>query len=154
MMGILEVHRPRQAGLFDASTKKELQFFLPHLRRSLQMRQRLYVPSLAEQAAVDALERTGTATLVVCGDCAIVYANRQAETLLRVGAGIISRHGRLATTSRISTRRLTELIGGATDTAAGRGSSSGGAMAIEREDQLPLTLLVAPFFGQRPTASA
>jgi DNA-binding CsgD family transcriptional regulator/PAS domain-containing protein len=145
IMGIIGVHRPRQAGLFDATAKKELQLFLPHLQRALQVRQRLSIPSVAEQAAVEGLERTGTATLVVCRDGTILYANRQAETLLREGKGIIARHGRLSTTARADAQRLTLLIARAVDTAVGRNASSGSALAIEREDQLPLTILVAPF---------
>ena len=94
MMGIIGVHRPRQAGLFGASAKKELQLFLPHLQRALQIRQRLSAPSVAQQVAVEGLERTGTATLVVLRDSAVLYANRQAETLLSESAGIIARHGR------------------------------------------------------------
>ena len=151
MMGIIGVHRPRQAGLFGASAKKELQLFLPHLQRALQIRQRLSAPSVAQQVAVEGLERTGTATLVVLRDSAVLYANRQAETLLSESAGIIARHGRLATTSRAGTERLRALIASAVDIAAGRAASSGGAMAIDREDRLPLTVLIAPF---RPARDA
>jgi DNA-binding CsgD family transcriptional regulator len=105
---------------------------------------------LEHGAALDAFERIGIATLVVSGKGRIVYANSQAETLLRAGDAIRVRDGRLAIADRASSGRLASLIGEAADTDMVRGKMPGGGVSIPRGDRLPLTVLVAPF---RPAQS-
>lgn len=74
----------------------------------------------------------------------MVYANRMAETLLRAGSGLAAPDRRLMTGQRSISERLEALIRAAADTAAGH-PTLGGALVIEREERLPLTVLVAPF---------
>jgi DNA-binding CsgD family transcriptional regulator len=141
----LGIHRPRALGPFEGESKAAIGLFLPHLHRALQIRHRLMQPGIAAGVGLEGLERGGTATLVVTRDGRILYASQEAERLLRAGTGIAAVAGRLATPHAAARTRLAALIAGAVDTATGNGASPGGVMAIERDDRLPLTLLVAPF---------
>jgi DNA-binding CsgD family transcriptional regulator len=148
-IAIFGVHRSRSARRFDHRDRKFLECFLPHVRRALQLRQRLSSAGIERDAAFDALERSGTATLVVGADGAILHASRDAEGLLRQADGIRTVGRRLAVNTRTASERLTALIRETVDTAAGRGKSHGGALSIVRAGRLPLTILVAPFRAAR-----
>jgi DNA-binding CsgD family transcriptional regulator/PAS domain-containing protein len=140
------IHRPRSSSKpYGEEDKRGVAQFLPHLQRALQMRQRLVDPAVERQAALEALERSGKATLVANGAGRIIYANAAAERLLGEGGALRTVGGRLALGERTATQRLTALIQGAADAAAGRGGSPADALAIERPGRLPLTVLVAPF---------
>lgn len=141
----LGVHRRRAAGTYEEVDKSRVARFLPHLRRALQIRQRLALPAIEKQAAFDAVERTGIATLVVGRDGQIIHANREAEALLHAADAIRAIGRRLATAQRSVSERLASLIREAVDMAAQRGGTAGGAIAIPRDDRLPVTVLVAPF---------
>ncbi|MDE2351147.1 MAG: helix-turn-helix transcriptional regulator, partial [Alphaproteobacteria bacterium] len=143
-IGILGIHRAYNAGAYDTETKELVGRFLSHLQRALQVRRRLNFATLERQAALDGLERTGLATLVVGREGRIVYANGLAEALLSRGQGIRAVAGRLAVAGRSVSACLTSLIQAAADTAAGSAGGVGAALPIPREGRLPLTLLVAP----------
>jgi DNA-binding CsgD family transcriptional regulator len=141
----LGIIRPVEGKRFEAPDKALLSLFLPHLRRALQIRARLLTPSVERQAARETLDRTATATLVVSRDGQVLLANRKAEQLFREADAIRSVGKRLAAVGRRAADRLSGLIRDAADTAAGTGGSSGGTLALERPNRLPLTALVAPF---------
>lgn len=143
----LGCHRPREAGSYDEADKSRVARFLPHLRRALQIRQRLAPPGIEYQAAQEAAARDGTAVLVAARDGRVIHADWQVEALLRAGDAIRVRGGRLCCPLRAAADRLAALVRAAADTAAGSGESPGGALAIPREGRPPLTLLVAPFRG-------
>lgn len=142
---VFGIHRPRSGEEYDEEDKARVARLLPHLERALQTRVRLHDAGIERQAALDALERSATGTLVVSREGRILYANRLAEALLSQADAVCTFGGRLATADRPATERLTQLIRGAVDTAAGSGGSAGGAVVVRRSDRLPLTLLVAPF---------
>jgi DNA-binding CsgD family transcriptional regulator len=145
-IGIYGTHRPRGRGNYEQGEVRPILEFVPHLRRALQIRQRLGEPHIERDAGLEGLQRTGTAILVVGEGDRLLYANAQAEALLRSGETVRVIHGRLATSSRPTSDRLAALISGAIATAMDReGASGGGAVALHRKDRLPLTILVAPF---------
>lgn len=144
-VGVIGVHRPRGAGAFVHEDKRRLATFLPHVRRALQMRQRLQHASLAARASADVLARTGTATLVVDGQANVLYANELAEHLLRRDdAALQVFGGRLLARNPASATELRRLIERCVQTAAGQPSAPDGALTIQRPGQSPLTVLVAP----------
>jgi DNA-binding CsgD family transcriptional regulator/PAS domain-containing protein len=142
---VFGAHRARAQGTYEEDEKRPVAEFLPHLRRALQLRSRLAAPAMEKNAALDALERTETATIVVARDGRILYANRRAEALLRGCEAIGVAGGRIALADRAAAERLRFLIRDAAGTAAGSTGGAGGAFAIPRADRLPLTMLVAPF---------
>ncbi len=144
-IGVIGVHRPREAGTFEEPDKAFVGVFLPHLQRALQIRRRLDEAAIERDAALDALDRSATAALVLDQDGRVLYASAEAERLMRECDALRMQQGRLVAANRADSERLAALVRRAADTAAGRGAAGGGAMAIARQDRLPLTLLVAPF---------
>lgn len=144
-IGVIGIHRPRQAGGYDERDKRRVARFLPHLQRALEIGQRLATLAIDHGAALDALERTRIATLVVSADGRLLYANHRAEAILRAGDAISLIGGRLAARDRGAAARLGALIRDAASTARGNGHGAGGVLSVPRGERLPLTLLVAPF---------
>lgn len=144
-IGVLGIHRSQTAEAFNENDRRRVTGFLPHLQRVSQMRRRLAEVVIGRDAALEALDRSAIATIVATRDGRVLYANPLAEALLRAGDGLRAPGGRLAAGRRTTGERLAALVLAAADTAAGHASSPGGALAIAREDRLPLTVLVAPF---------
>jgi DNA-binding CsgD family transcriptional regulator len=110
-------------------------------------------------AALDGLDRTGTATLVVDRDGKILFHDKRAELLLREGDGVKSVHGRLSSADGTAAGSLVRLVRTAADSAAEcRESGLGGGVTIDRGDGVsPLSVLVTPFRpepGGTPQAAA
>ena len=139
------VHRPHGAAAYTDMEKGRLGAFLAHLKRALQVRQRLAKAGIERKAALDMLERMGLATLVVGRDGNVLYANREAAQLMREADALRSKNGKLTALLPATSTRLLELIRGAVDTAWAPGEAAGGVLKLDRTDRLPLTLLVAPF---------
>jgi DNA-binding CsgD family transcriptional regulator/PAS domain-containing protein len=155
---ILGIHRPKMSGRYSSTELRPAVQFLPHLERALQIRQRLAGSVTAQATGLDVLDRMAAATLVVSRTGRILYANKRAEEILRKGEVLRVRAGHITLLDRGGADRLARAIQGAVDSAAGRGRSSGGALAIPRPGRLPLAVLVAPFRSMReglgPTAPA
>ncbi len=148
---IVGIHRPRHRIAFDEEDARRLDLLIPHLKRSIQLSVRLSDAGLDHQAALDGLERTHSATIVVDGNGTILFATRLAEAILRHADGVCAINGRLACTERLAGVRLATLIRVAANAAVGTPDASRcGGVAVERgEDRLPLTVLVAPFRPKR-----
>lgn len=144
-LGVLGVHRPRKGGNYDEDEKARVAQFLPHLTRALQIRRRFTDAIIERSAALDGLDRSGVATVVVLGDGRILYANQAAEAVLRQGEALRVINNRLASPDRRTAGRLAALIQAVVKTAAGQAADPGKPIAVPRLDRLPLTLLVAPF---------
>jgi DNA-binding CsgD family transcriptional regulator len=135
---------------FEEIDRTLLNQFAPHLRRALQLRARLQGLAIERNAALDALDRARVATLVVERDGRILYANTQAEAMLRETHGLLARNNRVTPTARNDRDKLIRLINTAIDTAsAGTAIETENVLTISREDRLPLTAFVAPFRPMR-----
>lgn len=139
------IHRSYDRGAYDEEDKRRVSLFLPHLQRALQIRQRLATAGIEKYAALDGLERTGTAVLVTDRDGRVLFADRLAELVLNQGDAIRVMGGRLVCINRTISERMMFFIRGAVGVAAGFNGNAGGAISIPRNDRLPLTVLVAPF---------
>lgn len=149
-IGILGIHRPDRAGSYENADRHRLAGFLPHLLRAFQLRQKLAKAQLGAAAAFDALERSGSAILVVNGDRSVLFANRIAEQMLRQNQAFCLTQGKLDVRQPDLSSRLAGLVQRCVQTASGAMGSPGGTLAIRREGRLPLTLTVAPL---RPMAA-
>lgn len=144
-LGVIGVHRPSGTAAYSVRDGAFVGQLLPHVKRALQIRQRLAAAEIERHAGLDALERTGAATLVAGRDGTVLYANGDAEGLLRDGNVVGSSSGKLLAQSPALAHRLAKLIMEAVDAAAGSGGSGGGVLELPRSDRLPLTVVVAPF---------
>jgi DNA-binding CsgD family transcriptional regulator len=144
LVGVLGVHRPEGAAAYTGEDKQDIRMFLPHLTRALQMRRRLASAGLERGAALEALERTGMATLVVAADGHVLFASRDAERLLGDGEALRLAEGKLVARTPREAARLAGAIRDAADIAAGGNGAAGQALNLERPDRAPLGVLVAP----------
>ncbi|HKD21218.1 MAG TPA: helix-turn-helix transcriptional regulator [Rhizomicrobium sp.] len=147
------IHRPRSGRAFDEQDRLRVKSVLPHISRALKVRRHLSLADVEQHIVSETLERAKLAALVVGHGGITIYANGQAETLLRQSDGLRKVGGKLLATSPAVSERLSVLIDGAEVRAAG------GALLIPRMGRLPLTVLVVPFrprdgaiFSTKPSA--
>jgi DNA-binding CsgD family transcriptional regulator len=147
---LIGIHRPKHAVAFDQNDVRRLDLLIPHLKRAMQLTVRLSGSALDHQSALDGLERSHSATMVVDGSGAIIFATRLAETILRRDEGLKICNGRLGSADPIVAARLALLIRAAAGSVTKPGDPRCGGLAIERgEDRLPLTVMVATFRPKR-----
>jgi DNA-binding CsgD family transcriptional regulator len=150
-IGVLGIHRPREAGAYNAAERRKAALVLPHLQRALRLGQRFAAVSQAHAAALHALDRMDTGVLMVDGAGRVIQASSMAERLLRVIEELAVVRGRLSLKTPALHDKLLALVRAAMDTARGRVAKLGGALSIPRPHRMPLALEVAPL---RPTVSA
>ncbi|MFM2087384.1 MAG: hypothetical protein RLZZ237_2253 [Pseudomonadota bacterium] len=80
---LLGLHRQREQGQFDAGPQllAQLQTFVPHLQRALQIRARLALDEQAERSMRAVLDAVDMAVLLLDAQLAVVYANASALAL-------------------------------------------------------------------------
>lgn len=143
-IGVLGIHRPRGAGAYTQSERRQAALVLPHLQRALRLGQRLAARSHLQAATVEALDRLDTGVLVLDGSCRIVHASSMAQCLLRDNAELAVLGGRLWLRPPALHERLLSLVRAAMDAAHGRIARPGTALSIPRPHRMPLALEVAP----------
>ena len=154
MLGMVSVHRPKDAPRFTEQKRAAFARLVPHLSRVLRLTNGWSALTLNYQASLDALERSDLATIALARNGLVLFANATAERLLKKGAGLSAVNGRLSGTSGKVTGRLVALLHAVTGTDSakpGPGLAQGGGITIPRgEGRLPLTALVVPFRPELP----
>lgn len=127
-IGLLGLHRPKDAGAFDEDDRRQLDRVLPHVQRALQLRARLTAETTRLSLGTAALEALALGVVVTDREGAVLLANPAAEALARGGGALsLGTRGRpLAAAHPAETRRLLALVG---ETAAG---GPGGALLLSR----------------------
>lgn len=143
-VGVIGIHRPQASGQYLAEDRRRAALLLPHLRRALQLGQRL-----GRHVALQALDRIDAGTMVVDRSGRVMHASAPAEAILQASPDLEVRSGRLRCRSPALNDRLQAAIRAAVETAAGRPASPPVALAVPREARAPLTLTVTPL---RPSA--
>lgn len=158
-VGVLGIHRPRDAGAYTNQERRQAALLLPHLQRALRLGQ--HCAGLAQQhsAALQALDRFDTGTLIVDGTCRILHASAMAQTLMRECPQLVVIRGRLSLHQPMLKDKLSALVHAAVETAHGRAGRPESALLVPRSGRMPLVLEVAPLrpgsgaFGEeRPAA--
>jgi DNA-binding CsgD family transcriptional regulator/PAS domain-containing protein len=116
---------------------------LPHIENAVRTGRHLGIVGLREQAESDALDALVHAVVIVDSEARVIFANRAAEAMLNLSAGIATAHQRLVGLTASSTGLLRALIERATRT-EGK-PRVGGAVLLERPPPAgPLQVLVTP----------
>lgn len=144
-IGVLGIHRQREAGTYVDQDRRRLSDFLPHLQRALRLRTQLAEASLKAEASADALNRTGTGIVVVDAKSLILYVNRTAEDMILQTSALRIIGGRLTSAEPAIGMRLLRMVKMATQVASGVPGPAGRALAIARSGRLPVTVSAAPF---------
>ncbi len=150
-VGVLGIHRPRDAGAYAGQERRQAALVLPHLQRALRLGQRFAAAIHQQAVALQALDRLDTGVLVMDGTCRILHASAMADTLLRGNPALAVVRGRLSLHPPALRDRLLASVHAAMETARGRVGTPGSALSIPRRQRMPLTLEVAPL---RPAALA
>lgn len=150
-IGVLGIHRPRGAGAYTRSERRQASLVLPHLQRALRLGQGLAARSRLHAATLEALDRLDTGVLMLDGACRILQASAMARSLLRENAALAVVGGRLWLRPPALHDRFSSLVRAAMDVAHGRMARPGTALSVPRPHRMPLAIEVAPL---RPSASA
>jgi hypothetical protein len=143
-VGVLGIHRVKSAGAYAEQDRERVARFLPHLSRTLRIRQRLQHASLEQCTMLDALARLDSAIVVVDAFCRVLHTNRRAERMLSVETNIRVHRGRLCLSDPARNATLARLVQEAVRTAAGMPEAPSSALAIGRPGRLPITALITP----------
>lgn len=149
-VGVLGIHRPRDAGAYTDQERRHAALILPHLQRALRLGQRFAELSYQHEVALQALDRFDTGAMIVDGACRILHASAMAETLMRECPELVVVRGCLSLHSPMLKDKLSALVHAALETAHGRAAKPGSALLIPRSRRIPLVLEVAPL---RPASS-
>lgn len=150
-IGVLGIHRPRRAGAYTRSERRQASLVLPHLQRALRLGQRLAARSHLQAATLTALDRLDTGVLMLDGACRIIHASAMARSLLRENAELAVAGGRLWLRPPALHDRFSSLVRAAMDVAHGWLARPGAALSLPRPHRMPLSIEVAPL---RPSAGA
>jgi DNA-binding CsgD family transcriptional regulator len=138
------VIRPKRYEDFDGAEVAATRRLLPHIRRAVQMHRQLHAAELQRDGLARALETLAVGAILATADGRILFANRGAEAILRRGRGLGVVGGRLCAESTMLRERLLAMIRQAALTGADQGKHAGGALALPRRGEQPLSLLVCP----------
>ncbi len=142
--GVLGVHRDRGRAGYQEDDRETVAVLLPHLQRALRLRAEMARARDGSQATLEVLDRLAVAAVVVDGQSRIRYASRRAEAMFRDTSEVNGSGGRLGLSDPELDSRLHRQIRHAAALAAGGLAAADQGLAVPRERNLPITLLVAP----------
>lgn len=125
----------------NANERHRLAALLPHLRRAMQLRNRISRAQLVEQVSASALDNAMLAAFVVDADLTLLHANPRARALLGQGDILRLVQGRLMT---LDSATLARLARGAAEADADQRSRQHWLRLERGNGRPPLTLTVAP----------
>jgi DNA-binding CsgD family transcriptional regulator len=142
---IITCLRPKRLGPFGEEQIKLLRLLMPHLRRALQLHERIVGLENKLSSVAEALNRVPVGFVLVDATGKILMLNRSAQGILNLNDGLVlGRDGLVAHRSGES-NRLRGLIKGAIATGSGKGTDSGGIMTVSRPSlRRPFQILVTP----------
>jgi len=135
-IGILGFYRSSTEGRFDGDDERLLEALGPRLQSAVALNLRFAHIEMERHSAAEMLNRSKEGTLLVDADARILFANAQAEALLKTGVPLSVTEGRLAACSLTKTAALRSMIAA--------GDTAGDLMTLSRPDGRGLAVLVVP----------
>ena len=145
---LVSLLRRPEDGPFDQKSKTALSELLPHLKRSINVRERVARERLARESLAEIMDLLPIAFLLVGRTGRVELCNRVATEMIESGDGLfVGAGGYLATSSQKHTADLRALIAGV---ASGRGFQANEHFIIPRAGgRLPLVCVLYPATGSR-----
>ena len=144
----IAAHRTARQGHFDAPDVNLTQVLMPHLRRAIQLQDRLRAADARMNSLSAALDRLTMGAIFVDARARPLLMNRAAKEIVRKGDGLRSTKDGLEAARLTDTVRLRQAIFDAARTNAGEVTSPGAAMRLPRPSaRRPLEVLVSPLPG-------
>ncbi len=128
---VVGVHRPHGARDFTAEDAERMNRLLPHLRRALEVRQRLQVDARCTGAAYGALDHLSVGIILIATSGRLLHANAAGEAILRSGDGLLRTPDGLMAVNRDDDRRLQTLLAELRQRSPMR-RSAGGHLSVRR----------------------
>jgi len=142
---LLSLMRRIGAPSFADSDFLLLERFMPHLQRAISIHRRLEAVDLARTAAADALDRMSFGIIILDRDGKPVFVNRQSESVLAQGDGLLRLRDGLSASRPADAAVLRRLVADACGTGGGTGLLPGGALHVARRPpRRALSVLIAP----------
>lgn len=155
----LGIIRGPEFGAFTGNEQGLLADILPHMRRALELGQRLETIQQRSAGMLTAFDTLGVAAFLVDADCRIYFANPLAEHMLAAEAALRAPAGRLGLTRAALDTGFRAAIDAATGGGREAGGRTGKIMSVPRGGRSPLSLNIAPLderdrtmFGTGPLA--
>ncbi len=141
MIGVVGVHRPPGAPHFDVPDKRQMDLFLPHLRRALQVHLKLAAATSNERASLDALDRLPSGVVLLDASGRVVFVNRAAQRMAAAADGFSIVNAMLQASRNADDVVLRRLVGDA----LGDGLGAGGTLALPRPSgKRPFAIVATP----------
>ncbi len=125
-----------------------LETLAPHLKRAAELNQLLSRRKAITDSLGAAISAAGFAAFLLTEDCRVLFANAQAEALVRSPASLRCERGRLAATAHATTLALQELVRAAARQTDAAGEA-GGTTELPRPGSQPLIAHVFPIAANR-----
>jgi len=149
--GVVAIQRPRRAGAFDAHDLGKLKAVVPHLQRAFQISRTLSGLATERDTALSMLDQLPHAVILLDAAGRAVAMNRSAEAIARRNDGISLTSAGLQVSAPDEQYRLRELLHHAGKTGLGRGTHTGGALAVSRPSGAqPYRVLIVPVRMPQP----
>lgn len=143
-LGVLGIHRPKDAGHYNDDDRRKVGLLLPHLQRAMRLGQRVAQAERARDITFESLDALDTGVMIVEGCGRVIHANVIAEGMLRENAGLTARDGYLRAAEPALNTRLRKAIVESVALAEGVLYPASAAIRIDRANGPPWTLSVAP----------
>ena len=141
---VFGLQRGRRAGPFGETESRQLAQIFPHLRRSLRIRRELQAALAVRDLLADTLDAMGDGVMILDARSRLLFRSRAAARHVGEGGRLRLVRERLAGATPAETAALHTAVAQAATTADGRGSASGGSLALTRDGAPPLMLTVSP----------
>ena len=137
---IVSFQRSATQGPYGEHEREDLNHLLPHLRRVLEIKDRLTMAGVTAPGLMAALDHLPFGTLLLSADGVVLEGSASALALLRRGDGLVQRQRRLGCVHGTDERTLHRRLVGGLLPATARDS-----VTVQREPhRLPLSLLLFP----------
>jgi DNA-binding CsgD family transcriptional regulator len=143
--GMFGLHRSETESRFGSDDRRRGTIFLPHLKRALQLREKLARLEIQQRAMAQATETLAVGVMLVSSGAQIIFTNPMAESILRRGKGLHARNHQLFATSPATDSELRRHIQNAARSSTGHAGDDGGLLRVARNGAKPLTLSIYPF---------
>ncbi len=136
--------RDKQAGYYTNEERRFVEHVTPHVRRAVDIFERLYVAETVRDGLVEGMDRLQVGIMLVDEDGRLLFANRIADTILKRGQGLVCRAGFVRAADPACADQLEKTLRSAAATGARARGDAGGLVVAGRINGKPLTVLVCP----------
>jgi len=143
-VGVLGIHRPREAGAFTAEDRQSVDLLLPHLQRALGLGQRFAQASVERILTSAALDRIETGVLVLNRAAQLVYANDEGERILMAGEALTLKAGRVCAMDPLVQDSLMAVVRDAVGPNRRGSLTANPVLVLPRPGRLPMSLAALP----------